>query len=543
MKVAAIVSALALLVPLVRAQESAVKPGSIDGTVTNSVTGEPVKKAAIGLGAPYLHANTDGDYGTITDAAGHFHFENVQPGTYVIRAERDGFWDIRNNRPGLFSTIVLKEDQHVQDIAIQLMPLAVISGHVLDDDGDPIVRASALIFRYSYAGGKKQLQQAGSTQSNDLGEFEFLNLQPGRYYVQAFASPPSNIPPHTRWAHGEEEYPATFYQNAREIGQATATDVAAGAHAAGIDVRLRKAPAYHVRGTVTGAPTEVGTGVVTVRAPNELATNSAGLASDGSFDIRGVPSGLYDISYTQFGAKATTRPSQYSSQSIRVADADVNAVALTRQPEMELHGTIVVEGDRPERLNVRVSLCGNKIGAVSDAAAPDGSFTIFRVPSGVCDLDLDNLPSGKYVKSIHYGDREIKAGQVDFSNGVNGLLNIVLGSDGGEVDGNVQSASSQAAAGVQVVLAPAEESNVRPDLLRRVATDASGNFQIKDVAPGDYKVSAWESDSDGIIDFAEFRKLFDGKGALVTVDSRQKASVSLAVITEDEIEQGRSKLP
>jgi len=80
MKVAAIVSALTLLSGILGAQ------GSIEGTVTNSVTGEPIKKAMVTLGGVELSVGSPST--AMTDASGHFHFENVRPGDYKLFA-----WD------------------------------------------------------------------------------------------------------------------------------------------------------------------------------------------------------------------------------------------------------------------------------------------------------------------------------------------------------------------------------------------------------------------------------------------------------------------
>ena len=169
----------------------------------------------------------------------------------MIRADQvDGFWDARNRLPGFFSPIKVAEDQHVEGVAIQLLPLGVVSGHVLDDDGDPIARAQIAVLRSVYGPQGKRFNLVVSSESNDLGEFEVINLRPGRYYLKVVAPLPQNIPPHTRWTHPQQAYPITFYPNAREASQATATMVGPGAHVSNLDFRLRKMPAYHIRGTV-----------------------------------------------------------------------------------------------------------------------------------------------------------------------------------------------------------------------------------------------------------------------------------------------------
>jgi hypothetical protein len=204
MKAAAILPVLAMAALGLRAQAPAAKPGSVEGVVTNSVTGEPVKKAAVLLADKYT---------AMTDAAGHFHFDNVAPGGYIVSADKDGF---QATNPKLPLPITVAEEQHVQDVALKLTPLATVSGHVFDEDGDPIPRAQVAVLRYFYGPGRKRLNQVSFAQANDLGEFEALNLPPGRYYFQVSPSPLRNIPPHTRWTHPEQAYPVTFYPNARK---------------------------------------------------------------------------------------------------------------------------------------------------------------------------------------------------------------------------------------------------------------------------------------------------------------------------------------
>jgi hypothetical protein len=532
MKVAAILPVLTMLTVSLSAQAPATKPGSVDGVVTNSVTSEPLKKVVVTLGDMYT---------AITDAAGHFHFNNVTPGVYVLLPNKDGFQAPRQAP----RQVTVAEEQTVKDVALKLLPLATVSGHVFDEDGDPIPRAQVAVLRYSYGPGRKRLNQVAFAQSNDLGEFEALNLSPGRYYFQVTVSPPRNIPPHTRWTRPEEAYPIAFYPNAREAGQASATDVAAGAHVSNLDFRLRKMPAYHIRGTVSdvsaraGAEGRVEAGTSGSAFGGNIA--GAGLQADGSFDLRGLVNGSYTVSYFRFesGKGFST------GQTVYVSDADVNGVTLAEKPAIDVSGTVTVEGPQPDKLEMRINLLstqgrGQHRNSGEDA---EGAFVIKGVAQQVYQLQISRVPPGKYVKSIRLGDQENNSGEIDLSEHTSASLSIMLGADGGEVDGTVQNASGQPAPAMQVTLAPAEEFEARLDLLKRAFTDASGNFQIKDVAPGEYKVFAWESDPEGSTQSAEFRKPFESKGVALTVGPKEKASVQLNVITADVVERERSKLP
>src|SRR5437879_12052849 len=67
---------------------------SIEGQVMNSLTGEPVRKAHItlqGMGSPNSRGANPSTYGAVTDAGGRFTIQDIEPGTYFMGAERNGF--------------------------------------------------------------------------------------------------------------------------------------------------------------------------------------------------------------------------------------------------------------------------------------------------------------------------------------------------------------------------------------------------------------------------------------------------------------------
>jgi len=515
--------------------------------VVNFATGEPIRKASVRLDSQPKPGGAAHNLATKSDASGRFHFDGVEPGLYYpVGAQRDGYMDPQG-RYAIPAPFQVAEEQHVSGVVVTLVPLAVLSGHVQDEDGAPIPSASIAVLRYSYESGRRRLGATAQEQTNDLGEFEILNLAPGRYYLQVAPARRRNIPMHTRWMLPEEAYPITFYPNVRQISEATPIDIAPGAHVGNVDFHLRKVPAYHIRGHVAGQtgrqPQTLDQLMVETPGTRYGALYQTGLQAEGSFDIPGVANGSYDVSYAhrQVGKSDTF----YPAQSIQVADADVNDLVFTDDPKIEVSGTISAEGPRPDKLNIYVALePSNSAFSMGGMSAADGSFHIASVPMAVCHLDLrSSPPEGYYVKSIRFGDREVKDSDIDFSNGADAPLNIVLASDGGAIDGKVQTADGQPSAGTEVTVARSDEYAGRSDLLKRATTDAAGNFHIKDVAPGDYRVYAWEIDLDQSPRSAEFRNLFDGKSAAVTVGPSSKTSVQVNVIKADDIAWERSKLP
>ena len=122
----------------------------VEGTVTNKLTGSPVKGAhviytRIASGSDPAASPVSRD----TDIQGHFHLE-LRPGSYRLWVEREGFarQSYGSAVPeGTGSILSVASGQELHDLAFRITPLGALSGRVSDPDGDPY-RASG--FR-SYA--------------------------------------------------------------------------------------------------------------------------------------------------------------------------------------------------------------------------------------------------------------------------------------------------------------------------------------------------------------------------------------------------------
>jgi len=212
--------------------------GTIDGHVYNSLTGEPLRKAMVTL--------TGRDGVGLTDdsnAEGKFHFAGLPPGTYRISASHAGFLGHSARY-----AITLGANDNVAGVEVRLAPQGVISGRVLDEDGDPSPGASVSILKQIYRDGRKQWNPSTGAVSNDAGEYRSPPLVPGRYLVRAtsqrsgvnnsYGNPPKMF------------YVTVYYPNAATQQAALPVDVGSGADVRGIDVHLFKraaTPSYHVR--------------------------------------------------------------------------------------------------------------------------------------------------------------------------------------------------------------------------------------------------------------------------------------------------------
>ena len=114
------------------------KFASLKGKLTDAMTGEPVRRANLVLmqmpdsrgggtmsGAPPLIPAS-------SDAEGKFSFVKVEPGRYMLSAEKAGYvrqqYGMRAGQPGPGTTLVLDPGQKIDGIDFRLMPQAVITG-------------------------------------------------------------------------------------------------------------------------------------------------------------------------------------------------------------------------------------------------------------------------------------------------------------------------------------------------------------------------------------------------------------------------------
>jgi hypothetical protein len=530
------------------------KPGSAEGVVINSVTGQPLKKANVTLRNPRGFA-----YAAVTDAAGHFLIENIEPGSYQPMAASDGFMPYQAFRQSALasSLVTVAEEQHVKDVTVKLAPLGLASGHVFDEDGEPIAGASVAAQRYVYNPGRKQLNPAGYANTNDLGEFQMLDLQPGRYYFQVtFNRQQPNVTGRVIGKEADETYPTTYYPSVLDVAQASTQEVSAGTQLSNIDFRLRKIRAFHIRGKVLDAGGQAARSVsVQLLSPGggPFSRFGAAVQQDGSFDIGSVVSGAYVV----WSQRSEGAVNVSARKSINVGDQDLDGVLLTLVPGFDVTGNIQVEGAAaavapnpdgtqrpPQPMRIQVALQPlERIGQTPRALVEnDGTFVLHNVADTVYQISVAGV-SGKYLKTIRFGDREVPNAEIDLTQQAGGSLNLVFGTDGGQIDGTVQNKNGDAAPGIYVTVTPREEYEGRRDLFKQAVTDRSGHFHVPDLAPGNYKVFAWEEFEWMTMQSPEVRKIFESKAASVTVGANGRESIQLKAISADEVAAEKSRLP
>src|SRR4029079_16690075 len=126
------------------------------------------------------------------------------------------------------------------------------------------------------------------------------------------------------------------------------------------------------------------------------------------------------------------------------------------------------------------------------ANAGDGSFRLEKVLVGEYRTSVPPV-GGHYVKEVRFEGREALNSPIELrDSGSIPTIEVVLSPNVAQMEGTVTDEKNQVVAGVQVVLVAGRHRH-RRDPYKAGVTDQPGRFTMKDLAPGDYKLFAWQA--------------------------------------------------
>jgi len=528
------------------------KPGSLEGTVTNSLTHAPIPKATVSMASGKAYSRV-----AITDEGGRFQIGNVEPGRYQVEYVRaQGYLYQAAARSVSSAQIVVAEDQRVTGIALELLPLCAIGGKVVDDAGEPLQDAQVAVMAYDYSSGSKKLVTVDGATTDDRGEYRVFHLKPGRYLVRAWMPPPGAIqhgppsaealPANIRRDPAESGYLPVFYPNGSDASQGTATYLPPGGEVGGINFRLHSVPVYHIRGKLEGAgPSQQVFSVIAAPCPGSgasagAAQYSANIRPDGRFDVAGAGPGVYCLSLTLSGGG---RERAYASETVTVSNRSQDGVTLVSQPAFPIPGVVEFDGlaGDPPPLMVGLEATDSMPGTNPLSAQPkDGRFTLTGATPGTYCVKLYRLAPAMYLKSMRYGTEDVSQGLIHLRAG-GAALTLVVGTDAGQLSGTVRAANNDPAISLPVTIAPPDHLSNRRDLFRTARTDSAGQFQVTGLAPGEYKIYAWDDPDVPMAEETDFRSAFSTYATLVTIDAKAQATVQVKAIPADEIQRVKER--
>ncbi|MCP5120447.1 MAG: carboxypeptidase regulatory-like domain-containing protein [bacterium] len=531
-----------------------VKPeefGKIEGMVIDAVTEAPLGKAELTLRKIGGAGSTA--VSTRSDSAGKFLFENVEPGRHRMTAWRNGYAPhnmMAASSQGSPGSLNLAAKQHLKGIVVAMQPGALVTGRVVDEDGDPVAYARVSLVKPVYIRGNKTLESVGSSDgTDDRGEYRLFGVPPGRYHVRAsyrgmsFGAVPQRVPAGPR--QGEMSYATVYYPGVVDPSQAAPVELRAGEERRGVDFRLVRVRTVRVSGRViaggTGQPTADARLMVSKAGSVGMEASSIKSAAvdpkTGRFEVAGLEPGSYSVS--AFMLRGTRR--WFGHAIVEAGDTSIENLELRMWPGVDLKGVIQIEGDPegdpPTLQGSRVYLSQTEAGRGPFFAggvatvSSDGSFEMASVAPMKFSVRMSRLPEGAYLKAAKFGTEEVLDEGMVVSRADSGrLLELVVSPHGGSVEGVVVDDDGKPVINASVALVPEKDKRAREELFQLVTTDQQGGYAIHGIPPGDYALFAWEKLEFGSHRDPVFLEAYEDDGVTLSVEEKSQQVIELELL-------------
>jgi carboxypeptidase family protein len=546
-------TAFALRAPAQSPALSTEKPkASLEGSVVKEPGGEPLKKAILELIGE--NQEQSANYTATSDQDGKFKITGIEAGRYHLFVERTGYLAV-DDKQRQSSGIVLSFEagQEIKDQVLRMRSAAIITGRVVDEDGDPMPEVMIAVLRRKRSSGRMKFEPSGSSQTNDLGEFRIGGLFPGKYYVSVTPLPNfQSLTPASKNT-GDAAAPAadlsyvpTFYPSTIDRAQAAPIELHAGDDMP-VDFSLMRVHTARIRGTVEGLlPGARGAVMLRGKDSNSI-LNAAEIGKDGKFEIPHVAPGLYVVIAA---TSVLDDMPKLVQRTVDVGEANIDDLRLTPQPLSDIRGQIrFPKPFRPDSVVTMISLhpfdneddsfdnlafTTDEISGIHGATKikPDGSFELQNVPPGVYEVDVTSdskTLADSFVESVLAGMKEVVDTGLHVSGGILSV-NVTVSTEGGVLNGTTTNDQGQPIANAIVIAIPAPQFRKQSDRYVRTTTDQSGRFTMRGVRPGEYSVLAWEVlDGDDYFD-PDFLKPLEAQGTSVKIEKGGHQTVALKII-------------
>ena len=163
---------------------------------------------------------------------------------------------------------------------------------------------------------------------------------------------------------------------------------------------------------------------------------------------------------------------------------------------------------------------------------PDATFTFKNVADGDYSVRVGDTPEDCFLSSATIRGEDVLGAGLTISGGRSpGELDITLNCAGAILEGAVATELGAPAPGATVALVPEGERRVMSHLFKTASSDQYGRFEIKGVAPGNYRLFAWDRIESGAYQDPEFLRRYELQGKPLTVGEGHKLEIQLELIS------------
>jgi hypothetical protein len=496
---------------------------TVSGTVVNSVTGEPIRRALVNLAGKYI---------MLTDAEGQFEFRNVPQMSASMDATKPGFFNECEISQGSFSaSLNVRVSAENPPVVLKLIPEAVIFGRI-ESDGVPVEGLQVKLMAAHIVEGRRRWDPLGGDTTDDEGNFRIANLQSGTYYLVAG--------PNWNPQMMSGGYPAMYYPGVSDISTASPLQISPGQQLQA-DINAKPVPTFSVSGVISGIPPTSGVLMEFLSSSGE-ATRFPGRVNPGTGQFRArVPLGTYTMRVQGNSQDGNMFSGEIPLEVNRELQSVQLAVAPLSPIPVNIHASSpspAVAG-RPRRSSLSFdAVPPATVRLIPATASPQRSENYARLQRGGTELQwaISNLEPGKYFVDVSAnGNRYVASVQCGNTDLLRDTLDVMAGSrlpaievemrdDGASLSASIHSNGSSASGWVLVY------SNDRPHNTASLRVEANGVGSLRNLAPGEYYVLALDR-IDGL-EYANPEVLgeFLGRATRVTLDPAQELKENLELI-------------
>jgi hypothetical protein len=521
--------------------------GVIRGRITNT-EGRPLRRVQLRLSGESIPEGRTAS----TNGLGKFEIRDLPAGRFNLTASRAGylpmsFGQTRVGEPG--RPIELADGQALDNSDLVLPHTALISGHILDEAGEPLAGATVMTMQMKYFNGKRRLLPVrGTSITDDTGQFRLSGLEPGEYYVQASSREIWETDPPDKQTLG---FLPTFYPSSPNQGEAQRVRVRAGQEVPGIDVALLPGKVGNVSGTAfssQGTPL-AGENVnmsFEIRGENFMSMSggqTARVNPDGTFIFRNIAPAEYHLNVRT--AATADRPVEAANVIVSPIGGDVEGVSIVTSAAGGVTGRVTIDGGATfpnplTKLTVR-GLPVERDTAINTLGVPDngrlkedGTFELKQV-IGLNRLTVGPLPDGWAIRSIDHNGRDLTTQPLDTQGATLDGVAISLTNRFPVLTGTLRDDKGNAVVTGTVILFPDDASMWAEDLrtVRTARVDQSGLFTIKGIRPGEYLAVAVPSVKINQWNDPEYLESLRADGKRVSLRLDDAKQLDLIVKTHD----------
>jgi len=287
--------------------------------------------------------------------------------------------------------------------------------------------------------------------------------------------------------------------------------------------------------------------------------NVASDPSAGHFEVIASRPGSYDlvalvthnIRTTMSPGRTRVQPGYYSGRfPIEVADKDIDSVQVAVGPGSELE----VRFNESAAASIKADGVGYILRSmdaidgtplVADTGAginPDGrpfysirfgsSMKFENLPEGRYQIEFPSTPTNMYVSDMKQAGRSVYSDGIFIVGKTSAEpLDVVFSPGAARVSGKIQGTETTASRPAQLTLVPQGPRHDNPIFYVRGRSAADGTFSLTGIAPGDYKLYAFEVLPLSADENAAFMSEYGSSGRVVTVrENSTITDISLPLI-------------